>query len=524
MSKLLSTIVTIYTPVKFNTIFSTVPKRFTEVVGKQSLNKPAAVRFVNGKWIGQVTGGIKVVIAKKYRQTVILKDSSVTIMGPGNSYKSMLPVLYRSNKWCPRSILKSEVFYSKINGSFKLPKPVNLVELEKSLLSLPTNKSVQYLREIFPAVILKLKEPGITYQIFANGRVLFTGIHKIEDLDKPREFFMTFFDPDLLQTNYIGNNYKNTSGKTLANRYALAKNFNVKPPPGFYIRPGTNGKPRYYLYRHMHTDPATRERVNTGPMNLRAVAPKVVKAFKAIGRPIPKHTVDVFANAGINLVNKAAEEPSKTERRAPSWNATKNGFYVRPGPGQQPYWAAVPKILASGRKTVIKKYTDAGRNIPKAVREIFKIPNNVKINTNPKHNITVGLDGHLRINGKQAHRFTIAQLVAIARNLNIAAVSNKMTPALIIDYIRLKSGLRGKIAKKNFNIEVNGVKYKFLNNGHVEKTKGKIRTTREWATLPNRNKIAQAYLNENNYNAYKTSSNKYKMILNQKEFMKNLFK
>jgi hypothetical protein len=255
----------------------------------------------------------------------------------------------------------------------------------------------------------------------------------------------------------------------------------------------------------MRRVPETGLVVNEGPMNLRAVAPKVVKAFKNINRPIPKATLNAFASAGIALESpKKKAVAAHSNRRAPSWNATKNGFYVRPGAGQQPYWFAIPKGIESGRKTVIAAYTKAGRNIPAAVRTIFKIPASVTVNVKPKHNLTVGLNGVLRINGRQAVRLTVPELVSIARNMNIAEVNAKMKPLNIIQWIQHKSGLTGKKANKNFNVNLNGTKYRLLNNERVERTVGKTRTTRNWSTIPtaNQNRIAKAFLNASYHEAY----------------------
>jgi hypothetical protein len=122
----------------------------------------------------------------------------------------------------------------------------------------------------------------------------------------------------------------------------------------------------------------------------------------------------------------------------------------------------------------------------------------------PKHNLTVGLNGVLRINGRQAVRLTVPELVAIAHNMNIAEVNAKMKPLDIIQWIQHKSGLTGKKAIKNFNVNLNGTKYRLLNNERVERTVGKTRTTRNWSTIPaaNQNRIAKAFLNTSYHEAY----------------------
>ena len=177
--------------------------------------------------------------------------------------------------------------------------------------------------------------------------------------------------------------------------------------------------------------------------NLKSVYTKVKKAFEKVGQPIPAHTLKVFRNAGYPLNNAPAENKKKyantANRRAPSWNAEKPGFYVRPGPGKQPYWAAVPAGLAAGRKTVIKKYADAGKNIPAAVRKIFSIGSNVVTVTNgPKHKLNVNA-GVLKINGREWTRLTQPELLAIARNLGIAGASNTTGKRNIAGMIQSKT-------------------------------------------------------------------------------------
>ena len=238
------------------------------------------------------------------------------------------------------------------------------------------------------------------------------------------------------------------------------------------------------------------------PMNLKAVAPKVVKAFKNANKPIPQSTLNAFKESGVPLeVNENEKSTAKlSERCAPSWNATKPGFYVRPGPGQQPYWFKIPSGLASGRKTVIATYTKAGRNIPRTVRNIFKIGNNVQTAAEVReHKVVMGLNKILRINNRQATRLTKKELLAIARNMNIPQVGEKTKPAEIIAWIQSKAGV-GPNPNRTYDVLIEGMFYKFLNGGRVERTTNKgVRTTRDWATIPaaEQNKIAKAVIPEN---------------------------
>jgi hypothetical protein len=196
----------------------------------------------------------------------------------------------------------------------------------------------------------------------------------------------------------------------------------------------------------------------------------------------------------------------------------KEGFYVRPGPGKQPYWFAVPSGLASGRKTVIKTYTEAGRNIPATVRAIFKIPANVKTNVvalgnntfkpGLQHVIKMGLNRVLRINNRQATRLTKPELLAIARNMHIPEANAKMAPARLIALIQNKAGVSNKL-NRAYDVFVNGTFYTFLNNGRVEKTSSEgVQTRRAWATIPSdeQNKIAKKLLPSNLHAEYNATA------------------
>jgi hypothetical protein len=513
-----STISIVKFPVDLNAIFLGAPRGFTEVMGFKGAGQKASTRYVGGKWIGDSTGATRVV-AKKGPQTVMISKGIVTVLGTGNPEVAYLAIA--KNGWSAKNLVREKPTYRKVDGVFYINKPFDLFGLDQEFRKLPKTmvQSVSYHPELksIPAVILKLKDPQWTYQFFENGTVLFTGIKDPKEVNEPVKLFKQFFTSlGMNKSVAIATEKtpalrrpvaakKNTT--KLAERYPLAGTWNSlrKPYAGFYIRPGTNGKPRMYPYRFMRREVATGEVLNVGPMNLRAVGPKVAKAFKNINRPIPKVTLNAFASAGVKLESpKTKAVAAHANRRAPSWNATKNGFYVRPGAGQQPYWFAIPKGIESGRKTVISAYSKAGRNIPSAVRTIFKIPASVAVNVKPKHIIEVGLNGVLRINGRQAVRLTVPELVAIARNMNIAEVNSKMKPVDIIQWIQHKSGLTGKKANKNFNLNLNGTKYRLLNNERVERTVGKTRTTRNWSTIPiaNQNRIAKAFLNKSYHEAY----------------------
>ncbi len=98
---------------------------------------------------------------------------------------------------------------------------------------------------------------------------------------------------------------------------------------------------------------------------------------------IEKRVKDVLAKYsdpyGENIAKSpvAARKNLKTKRltmtearyeRANSWNNTRNGYYVRPGPNKRPRFYAVPKNPALVRQKVLRAYANIGVNVPNAVR------------------------------------------------------------------------------------------------------------------------------------------------------------
>lgn len=525
-------IVTFKLATNFRSVFDSTPKGFSEITGYKGDFKKPVVRWIAGRgWIGD-SEGVKKIVAKKGQQTVVLTDTHFDVMGLGN-YEAALLAIVR-NGWAPKILLNAPPSYKKIDGIFYVNRQFELEDLKDELKHLPASMldSVRYTPEVgLPTVILKLKKPKWTYQFFKNGTVIFTGIKDPADVEVPKELFKKFFTehdivPFLVMkmgpkgTSPLGKPNKGAAAKkeALANRYPLVASWNTNPPMGFYVRPGTNGKPRLYKWRKMERNITTREVINRGSMNLTGVGPKVVKAYENAGVPIPKATMNAFAMAGHPLQVNLKSVTGHSNRRAPSWNSTKSGFYVRPGPGKQPYWFAVPKGLASGRKTVIKAYADAGRNIPAAVRTIFSIGANVKTNVikvgneemapGLQHVVKMGLNKVLRINNRQATRLTKAELLEIARNMNIPEVNAKMAPGRLIGLIQNKAGVSNKL-NRTYDTLVNGTFYKFMNNGRVEKTTSAgVQTRRAWATIPvaEQNKIAKKLLPANFHAEYNATA------------------
>jgi hypothetical protein len=546
-SSLTAKIVTFKLPTNFRSVFESEPKGFSEITGYKASFKKPAIRWVAGQgWIGDADG-VNKIIAKKGQQTIVLTDKYFDVMGLGNYEQAILAIV--RNGWAPKFLAQAPPTYKKIDGIFYVNRPFILDDLRDELKKLPASmvESIgRYDEKVggVPAIVLKLKSPKWTYQFFKNGTVLFTGIKNPSERDAPRQLFKEFFTDKYDMVAMLAMNLAKSPAirkpgaqaaevkkAKLANRYPLASSWNAQPPMGFYVRPGTNGKPRLYKWRKMEKELQTGEWINRGALNMTGVGPKVAKAFSNAGVPIPRATLNAFARAGHPLTNAAPASVKKAgagpkNRRAPSWNATKEGFYVRPGPGKQPYWFAVPAGIASGRKTVIKTYTEAGRNIPAAVRAIFKIPANVKTNVvalgnntfkpGLQHVVKMGLNRVLRINNRQATRLTKPELLAIARNMNIPEANAKMAPARLIGLIQSKAGVSNKL-NRAYDVFVNGTFYTFMNNGRVEKTTSEgVQTRRAWATIPvaEQNKIAKKLLPANLHAEYNATvkSNRFNAL------------
>ena len=307
------------------------------------------------------------------------------------------------------------------------------------------------------SLVFTMKDPKFTFIVFENGTVNFAGL-KVEDIELPKKIFSQFFAV-IGSANTIFGNYVSKKGKTnaerLAERYRLVSGGNwanvnrYKVPEGYYIRPGANGKPRLYPYVKFLQGGALNKM-----MNLKAVAPKVRNAFQKVGKPIPRATLKVFSNAGHPLNAPVANKKAYKNiavRRAINWSATKAGHYVLPGPGKQPVFKEIPKILNKAKSTVIKKYKEAGVNIPKSVRNLFSIPANVATAGNRAHVLTRA-NGDLKINGKQAKRFKEDELRAVARNLKIAGATNTTSKKVLLELLNKHQSRKPSPAARQVNL------------------------------------------------------------------------
>jgi len=449
--------------------FTKPPVGFKEVEGFMKGSKSASVRYVNGKLYGNSSISPSKVRAKRKGITLESKNKKAIVIAGSDitEIKDVLSLAYK-NKWIIAEERDQEPEFRILNGRFNVNRKIDLKNLEDLLRYLPKNtfRDIPFLEEKeiglrrLKAIVMKF-QLGLTLHVFENGTVTFSGLKTLKNLNIPREVFKEIV-VDSYDTVFKGSPYYripkfvNNPKVRLAGRNPLAANGNwskvptYRVPEGYYVRPGTDGLPRLYVYqfyRKLEEGPTI---ANGPPVNMKAIAPKVIKAFEKVGQPIPASTLAIFRRLGHPL-NKEPEEnkvkyANTAERRAPSWNAEKPGHYVRPGPGRQPYWAKIPKGIAAGRATVVKRYTEAGRNIPAPVRKIFGIASNVTTakNTGPVH--TIGKNGS--INGRQWKRLTKAELIAVARNMGISQVSNSMAPPVIMGYILGKAHPAPVVVKK----------------------------------------------------------------------------
>jgi hypothetical protein len=508
-------IVSFKLPTLWARVFESEPKGFSEIMGYTGSGTAPVVRWdaKEHRWLGGV-GGVKKLVAKYRAVTIILTDKGFDVLGAGNYEQALLAIV--KSGWAPKLLMKAPPTYKKIDGMFNVNRRFNLEKIEAEFNKI-AGATARYAAEFgVKAVILKFKDPKWTYQIFENGTVLFTGIKTPKDLDAPRELFTQYLfmlDSAVFQGGraMLLKPRKNAGAAArarAANRYPLVASWTTTPPLGYYVRPGQNNKPRLYMWAKMERRPEIPYPVQVGYLKLTAKnAATVARRYREVGVEPPPATKQVFKNLGVPLPTQNLEKRAANRAERSEWNFVDptGKRYVRPGPGHQPRVYDVPKDKKAGAKTVIKAYAAAKRNIPAAVRTLFGIGANVKTanNTAPKHRIEMGLNKILRINGKQATRIPVGELLAIARNLDIAQVNSKSSKATLIGYIQGRVGATRP--NRSADALVDGIYYKFLNNGKVRRvTEEGVATEREWATLgPQiRQKIAQKILSPNLFKEY----------------------
>ena len=422
-------------------------------------------------------------------------------------------VLRHLHKYLYPGIWNQPVTINKIDTKMNVNRSINLETLNREIAAkIPGSKcSSIYEPELFSGLQLKWKDtPVLSMKIFTNGTILTIGLKKFEDVGLSARVFEGFFKKygiDHLKVfkyeregGYEGiakppiplrKNLATKKARMLNARYALARGYN-NVRNGFYVRPGPNGQPRFY--------PVVGD--------LKLVKTKTLRAYANAGIPVPASVRNLLG------LEEGATPAAKTEvRRAPSFNSVKNGFYVKPGVGGAPYFYKMPKGIKEARKTVVAAYQKAGVRIPATVKAQFEIETSPEIQHMKRtHYVNTNSKGTLRINGKQYDRYTREELLRVARNLNIASVSNKSKLENIASEIK-------KTVKNFFNkpdLVMNGQPIIFLPNGRVKRGN----RPRQWETIgpAEQNALARAYLPESNYTAWLgfLPRNKYDAILAHK--------
>lgn len=348
-----------------------------------------------------------------------------------------------------------------------------------------TVATASYEPELFTGAFVKWKRPAMTFIFFTNGTILVRGVSDFSAIPLTVKRIVAEAGPANIfkkERGPFGSEYARiarpppTARQTqrankLNARYPRAQSYS-NTRNGFYVRPGPNAVPRFY--------PVV--------ANMGLVRQKALRAYANAGVNVPVHVRNLLGGGEAVLVAKKSPP-----RRAPNWNANRPGYYVRPGPGKQPYFYKIPKGLAAGRKTVLKAYTDAGVRVPARVRNIFGLPGNGESPLTP----TYVIKGN-KINGKQYQRYTIAQLVGIARLLKIPEASENKTAAQLFALIKNKAGGgSASSSPRTPNVTVNGRTYRFTNG--LDTSIVRNGRSRQFHTLTRAERlaIAKAYLANN---------------------------
>lgn len=510
--------VTLYFPWGAFVLPASLPAGIASVEGRTLIGNPATCRLTKthgvvgspvgvNHWNFRIEGG---------GAAVFHKSGSLQITTSGKS--TYEPVLRKiATRFFPGARVNiSNVKMTKLDGRINIDHTLRLDEFVAQFIRhVPHTVGTASLdEELFPAAIVHWKQPAMTLSFFTNGNVLIRGtrdlsvvpsvIHRIIQYTGPLNIFKRerarnmagrpmvneagrpVYEPlAATRMRNIPVSARNKNAQKLAKlntRYPKARSYS-NTRNGKYVRPGPNGLPRFY--------PVV--------TNMSLVRQKVLRAYETHGVDIPPSVMRLFNVEGANLweaLNMPGPAPvapkiKSPPRRAPNWNANRPGFYVRPGPGKQPYFYKVPAGKAAGKKTVLKAYANAGVPVPQRVRNIFGINGNAS----PSARAAIKVNGD-RINGKQYSRYTIAQLVRMARNMNIAGASENKTAAQIFKMIKNKVGPSPNSAGPSRpNLVLNGKAYTFTNNNRILRN-GRARQFNT-LTRAERLAVAKAYLKHN---------------------------
>jgi TATA-box binding protein (TBP) (component of TFIID and TFIIIB) len=483
-----------------------LPAGFTSIEGRQLLNGQVVARITKTSILGNIDDVKHWYVKTTAGFALIHAGGTVQITAPNTTGR----VATQLDRIMPGILTSaSHARVTKFDARLKVNRYINPERFAAAFArEISTNKgNVSYEPELgVSRMTIRWKSPAMTLMVYMSGLIQVFGASKPADAQKvvAEIFNKTVAHADIFKREtylniagrrvvggFAGTSYRAPSKNEKASRGAAAKlnvrhppvsGYNHRPGPGQYVRPGPNGKPRLYNVK--------------GNMSLSST--KIAKAYEKAGINMPQYVKNMLGGAFVFY------GASKGANRAANWNAKKNGHYVAPGPGKQPYFYKVPKDLKAGYMTARKRYNEAGVNMPLHVRRnIFGRNNNGSPNAGGNVNHTVQNN---KVNGKSYKKLTAAQLVAVARNLGNAGASNSMTKAVLFERIKSRATVKSASPVRAANVTVNGRVYTFTNDPLNQRI---VRNGRKrvFSTLPKeeREAIARAYLG-NNYATVKAKN------------------
>lgn len=475
---------------------ATLPRGFLSMEGRYALNAPAVVRVTNSHgivgsgtvnhWYIKTTNGF----------ALVHRSGTVQISSPNATGR----VAQQLERVGLTGISNARV--TKFDAETRINRVINFDALGRYFPN--SLGSYSFEPELANRATVKWNSPSMTLILQPSGKIQILGAARPKDAVDVMRRIIEHAKPDRIfkQARYELFGRKNyevavprmrneTRNEKLAKnrmsklnvRHSPVSGYNIVPPPGKYVRPGPNGKPRLYNV----------------PGDLKLSATKVRKAYENAGVNMPQHVRNIFGT--VNAM--AWYGASKGANRAPSWNAKKNGHYVAPGPGKQPHFYKLPKDLKGGFTTAKARYNKAGMNVPQHVRNLFSAgtPSGPALFVKPNTHVVQ----NNKVNGTAYKKLTTNQLVAIARNLGNAGANSKMTKEVLFNRIASRATIKSASPVRAPNVSVNGRVYIFSNNPlnqHIVRNGRK----RMFSTLPKneRTAIMNRYFRGNTqYKAFK---------------------
>lgn len=431
------------TPLDLQSIFwrtQSLPKDISSIQGfDRSIGGKPILEKTNSNVIGNKAKKIKRIDVRfKVNGLASVRENNVTISGsvPWEQLYRILQRLVPEVKSLTFQITNTAV-------KFYLKKRVKLDKIASEKI-VSKNYRLTYEPELyFTKLTIKFSD-GIVANVFANGTVIAQG-RDLKNIEKRvKDVLAKYSDPygeNITKSPVAARKNLKTKRLTMTEaRYERANSWN-NTRNGYYVRPGPNKRPRFYAV----------------PKNPALVRQKVLRAYANAGVNVP-NAVRMALGIAATVPLKPKIVPKKT---VSNWNVNApSGMYVRPGPGGLPKFYKIPKIKASGRKTVIDAYKKAGVNIPAKVKNIFGIVNSSGAKAvSPKLKLNLSNKGVFRIDGLACSRYKLDDLKRIALKMDIPIT--KRTKADLCKELKKKISV---VSSPKVNFTKNGVKHYILIN------------------------------------------------------------